>query len=127
MANILFIEKYPLKYFFIRRFSRIYPALLVISVTMYIVTLLLIRKGVQADALIEPIELVAALTFWTNYAVAILDRSSFLDHTWSIAVEEHSYIFLAIIAFLSRRNKKIVLIAISGAAFLALLNCARLV
>ena len=35
MAEILFIERYPLKKFFKRRFSRIYPALLVyVLVTM---------------------------------------------------------------------------------------------
>ena len=64
MAEILFIERYPLKKFFKRRFSRIYPALLVyVLVTMVALSGSFIAFKWKAA--------LTALTFTYNYAAIL--------------------------------------------------------
>jgi peptidoglycan/LPS O-acetylase OafA/YrhL len=99
MAEILFIERYPLKKFFKRRFSRIYPALLVyVLVTTVALSGSFIAFKWKAA--------LTALTFTYNYAAILFTRAGALDHIWSLCVEEHSYVTLAVISLLvaARRN-----------------------
>lgn len=91
MAEILFIEHYPLKKFFKRRFSRVYPALFgYIVITMVALSNTFIAFKWKAA--------LTGLTFTYNYA-ALFKRAGALDHIWSLCIEEHSYIILALIAF----------------------------
>jgi len=91
MGEILFIERFPLKKFFKRRFSRIYPALLlfVIAAMIGLAGTFIAFKWKAA---------LTALTFTYNYAGIFIKRAGALDHIWSLCVEEHSYILLALIS-----------------------------
>lgn len=115
MATILFIEKEPLTRFFVRRFSRIYPGLIVflIIVAAYVV--------LSGSLIAQPIHFLAASTFTTNYLMAGWNFDSALTHTWSLAVEEHSYILLAIVSIPLLRDPKY---TVSTLATLALVGFA---
>ena len=114
MAEILFIERYPLKKFFKRRFSRIYPALLVfVIVAMIALSGTFIAFKWKAA--------LTALTFTYNYAGILATRAGALDHIWSLCVEEHAYIILALIsALVSSRNRVVPLLV--TLALLAMAN-----
>jgi len=121
MSQILIDEKFPLKTFFLRRFSRIYPALLFFATVMFAVSMAARWKGHQFNSLVTPLDYFAALTMWMNYKVAIFGEAGALNHIWSISVEEHSYIVLALLAalFLRRRALGYLVLVL---ALLALLN-----
>ncbi|RUU11788.1 acyltransferase [Mesorhizobium sp. USDA-HM6] len=108
MAEILFIERFPLKKFFKRRFSRIYPALLVfvIAAMVGLAGTFVAFKWKAA---------LTALTFTYNYAGILVNRAGALDHIWSLCVEEHSYILLALISVVvaGRANVERLLVALS--------------
>jgi len=122
MAEILFIKKQELSEFFRRRFSRIYPALLVF------VALTIIPASHSSAilhtkrALAEIPDAVAALTFTMNYVEAIFTRGSIYTHTWSLSVEEHSYILLAILAVIVRRRVALANMLIIAASMLCIVN-----
>lgn len=91
MGEILFIERFPLKKFFKRRFSRIYPALLV-----FVIAAMIGLAGTYIAFKWKAA--LTALTFTYNYAGIFINRAGALDHIWSLCVEEHSYILLALIS-----------------------------
>ncbi len=98
MAEILFIENYPLKAFFKRRFSRIYPALLVFVLAgmVFFAGTFVAYKWKAA---------LTALTFTYNYVGILINRAGALDHIWSLCVEEHAYVALALISVLVARRR----------------------
>jgi peptidoglycan/LPS O-acetylase OafA/YrhL len=115
MAEILFIERYPLKKFFKRRFSRIYPALLVyVLVTMVALSGSFIAFKWKAA--------LTALTFTYNYAAILFTRAGALDHIWSLCVEEHSYVTLAVISLLAAARRQWLALLLGGLALLAMVN-----
>lgn len=97
MAEILFVREVRLPRFFARRFSRVYPALLVFSIVM------LAFAGVFADGP-TPEQFLASITFTLNYAMTWIGRSPVTDHIWSLCIEEHMYVLLGIVAFVHRRK-----------------------
>ncbi|AZO12466.1 MULTISPECIES: acyltransferase [unclassified Mesorhizobium] len=111
MAEILFIERFPLKKFFKRRFSRIYPALLVFVIVAMIGLAGTFVAFKWKAAL-------TALTFTYNYAGILLNRAGALDHIWSLCVEEHAYIILALVsvAVSGRANVVRLLVVLSALA-----------
>jgi peptidoglycan/LPS O-acetylase OafA/YrhL len=96
MSEILFVRRTELPTFFLRRFSRIYPALFV-----FVVVTTLAFQGTELSHC--PAAALLALTFTLNYAMVYTHPVALLDHLWSLCVEEHAYILLAGVAFLSRR------------------------
>ena len=114
MGEILFIERYPLKKFFKRRFSRIYPALLV-----FVVVAMIALSGTFIAFKWKAA--LTALTFTYNYAGILVTRAGALDHIWSLCIEEHAYIILALISVvvLSRSRVVVLLLAL---ALLAMAN-----
>ena len=108
MAEILFIERFPLKKFFKRRFSRIYPALL-----MFVIAAMIGLAGTFVAFKWKAA--LTALTFTYNYAGIFVNRAGALDHIWSLCVEEHSYILLALISVVvsGRANVVRLLVALS--------------
>jgi peptidoglycan/LPS O-acetylase OafA/YrhL len=117
MAEILFIKTTPLPVFFIRRINRVYPALFVFATTAFV------ASRFFPEFLMGPKPLLQALSFTFNYSIWIpgLYRTAFLDHIWSLCIEEHSYLLLAVILLLSRRlnfSVPAVLAAISLASFI---------
>jgi len=91
MAELLFVRKNDLAIFLKRRISRVWPALFVMVIVTSWIAALPLRGTLHA------------LTFTSNYASAYGYRVEMLDHIWSLCIEEHVYIFLAILAFAVRR------------------------
>jgi len=84
MADILFVEKYPIGKFYKRRFSRIYPALLVFIPATYV--------------------LVHSTSLSFKPAAGFLGLIAAIENLWSLCVEEHSYLILGFLAFFLRRK-----------------------
>ena len=93
MADILFVEKFPLPTFYLRRFSRVWPGLAV-----YVLFCALVFAGPNPFLHVRPVDITAALLFLSNYRVEFFGQCQVLDHTWSLAVEEHSYLLLGLLA-----------------------------
>ena len=121
MADILFVQSQPLPLFLQRRAARILPALIVFVNVMAVYAVLWFTW--RGSVVMRPWEYLAALTFTINYAQALGGgpESRYLAHLWSLCVEEHCYIILALIAPLCARNSA----AIKW--LLAALGCAALV
>ena len=114
MAHILFVQKSELPTFFARRLSRVYPALLtfvaLVTIAFWFTPY---RHGVLAAGL--------GLTFTINYAMIYGHPVALLDHLWSLCVEEHGYVLLALIALAVRRW------SLPAAAIVATIGTAALV
>lgn len=89
-----------LKSFYIRRFLRLAPALLVFAAAATAVSLYQSDRTAWA-------QLLAALTYTMNFVVALgaFSEGSYVGHTWSLAVEEQFYLVwpLALTVILMRR------------------------
>jgi peptidoglycan/LPS O-acetylase OafA/YrhL len=93
-----------LKDFYLRRFFRLYPALL----GMILVSL------VASAVLACPIpakDILSALFYFTNYYIGwlrppVADCSRILDIIWSLSVEEHFYFFFPVITWLFLRKRQ---------------------
>lgn len=103
MAEILFVRQSEIWHFLQRRFARIYPALIV-----FLLCAIPLSKLIGQDDITVP-RFVAAATLTANYANLALGRSEVIDHVWSLCVEEHCYLALALIAVLHRRFRVSVL------------------
>jgi peptidoglycan/LPS O-acetylase OafA/YrhL len=100
MANVLVEQRQGLSTFIGRRVMRILPALSVfIGITVLI--------GAAADVPVRELRqsATAAALFFSNYLVGS-DILTVFQHTWSLAVEEHSYVALAAIVLLARRDPR---------------------
>ena len=81
ITRILLVDRAagrPLRHFMARRFLRIFP--------IYYLLLLLLAPWLQWQ------ELVACASYSSNYAFLMKDQVSLLEHTWSLAIEEHFYL-----------------------------------
>lgn len=92
MARLLYVQEVPIATFYRRRISRILPAHLSFMVLMVIAS---ISFGLP----INLTEIFSATLFINNYLVG---HEMPFGHIWSLAVEEHSYILLSVIAICSR-------------------------
>jgi peptidoglycan/LPS O-acetylase OafA/YrhL len=102
MCQLLFIRKVALTSFFVRRFSRILPTFWLFLLAMYC------YSTFWAATPFRPAfdELVSTLFFLRTYLpgdTTIMTKQWAIGHIWSLNVEEHSYMFLAVAAMLSRR------------------------
>ncbi|MBW6423068.1 acyltransferase [Rhizobium sp. XQZ8] len=122
MAEILIRRQTPLKLFFWRRFSRIFPALFAFCLAMLLVSVAASVVGKHVPKAVGLPEFLAAVFFLMNYTTSLLGMTTVLEHIWSLSVEEHSYAILAVIAVLSSRNLKtsaIIAIAVAAAMMLS--------
>jgi peptidoglycan/LPS O-acetylase OafA/YrhL len=99
MADILFVRRLALPEFFTRRFSRVLPALLLFLAAMTVAWLCGVFK------LSWP-QLLAAGTLTYNYYLVWGSGTFTIDHLWTLCVEEHSYLLLAMLAWLVRRSER---------------------
>lgn len=102
MGRILFLKEEKLGRFYFRRTSRIIPAFWVFTGAYWGYYIFL--KGNEIPSLTG---FIASFTFLVNYCCA-LDVSTVptdLRHLWSISIEEHCYLLLALIAFFVRKTK----------------------
>jgi peptidoglycan/LPS O-acetylase OafA/YrhL len=98
MARLLFVQKVPLRTFYQRRITRIFPATLVF-LAVVVVLFLALGKHVNWQ------ETLMAVLFINNYFPGEPGNAAMpFGHIWSLSVEEHSYILLALLAFAVRRK-----------------------
>jgi peptidoglycan/LPS O-acetylase OafA/YrhL len=117
MAEILFVRRSPLPTFFLRRFSRVYPALFV-----FVLATTLAAAGTSYSHGMKAV--LVALTFTINYAMIYTHPIGLLDHLWSLCVEEHAYILLALVAVATTRTTRFAVIAMLTVTSLAITNAA---
>ncbi len=115
MAEILFVQQTPLRTFFVRRFSRVYPALLAfVMVAALAFAFTPYKVGLLAA--------ISALTFTINYAIIYVHPTGIFDHLWSLCVEEHGYMILALVALATRRRYALATAVLFGAGAGAMAN-----
>jgi peptidoglycan/LPS O-acetylase OafA/YrhL len=63
----------------------------------------------------------SALTFTINYAIIYVHPTGIFDHLWSLCVEEHGYLILALLAWAVSRQERLatVLLFVAGAVAMA--------
>lgn len=122
MAEILFVRKLDALEFLRRRFSRIYPALLVFVACVSIPALLSVELMHTREPLAQLPDIVAALTFTASYLELFYARGLVFAHTWSLSVEENSYLILLLLAWFTRRNTRLAMYCMIGAAILCVAN-----
>lgn len=120
MAEILIYKASPLRRFYWRRITRVLPALFVF---VLVVGLIAATTGFFVPSIQEYI---AVLTVWSNYLFTFAPREPVFGHTWSLAIEEHSYIVLGLLAFLLRRSPQASLIAAGAVIILGIMRGAWL-
>jgi peptidoglycan/LPS O-acetylase OafA/YrhL len=96
MAQILFVDRSALRPFYYRRFSRVWPTMAAFILVLVVLTWLLHKP------LIDRFGVISALTYTYNYA-SFAHRNGMIDHLWSLCIEEHTYIFLGMLALVVRR------------------------
>lgn len=104
MCHLLFVKRVALADFFIRRFTRVLPTFFLFVGTMFVYASWLqpVTYAVSSG------ELLSTLTFLRTYLPAELNIKTgnwAIGHLWSLNVEEHTYVFLALIAIVTSRFK----------------------
>jgi len=95
MGQLLFIKQVPLRQFYQRRIARIVPAHLCF-IAAVVATWLALGKPVSWT------ETASAAAFLNNYLTGDLKANLMpFGHIWSLAVEEHSYLLLSLLALLA--------------------------
>lgn len=100
MADILFVRQMSLPMFFARRFTRVYPALMVFILVMGPLWWATSHESTMSAAIL-------ALTLTINYAIFYGFPFTIFDHIWSLCVEEHSYLLLGLVAFTFRNSSRV--------------------
>lgn len=102
ITRILLVDReagVPLRNFLLRRFLRIFP--------IYYLAIGVMLPSLSAK------EAVACATYTSNFAFLVKDAISPLEHTWSLAVEEHFYLLWPpVVAFLTPRASRRVLFGV---------------
>lgn len=103
MADLLIFKRQPVDMFLKRRVARVLPAIAVYVLLIgTALNLSLWLKGMPPQWASPA----AALFFFHNYLPAGSVDAAF-EHTWSLAVEEHSYLALVLIVLAARRRPMI--------------------
>jgi peptidoglycan/LPS O-acetylase OafA/YrhL len=97
MAQILFIENSELGKFYFRRFTRVYPTIVTLILGLVAASWFLNKP------LIDAVGVVSCLTYTFNYVSILGYRPGTIDHLWSLCIEEHTYVFLGLLALMARR------------------------
>jgi peptidoglycan/LPS O-acetylase OafA/YrhL len=100
MAQILFIENSDLRLFYYRRFSRVYPTIAIFIVGMLAAAWFLHKP------LIDAVDVITSLTYTYNYVSILRYRTEVIDHLWSLCIEEHTYVYLGLLALIVRRSPR---------------------
>lgn len=104
ISRLLFLRDMHLPTFFFRRFSRILPTFWLFTVAMVVYAAYFQDTPYQASLS----EIAAMLSFLRTYFPSNLNIWSGqmpTGHFWSLNVEEHSYVFLALVALIFGRGK----------------------
>lgn len=104
MGGLLFIKKVRLDDFFVKRFTRVFPTFI-----LFVVSMALYSSALKSPFFVPSTEeFLATITFLRTYFPS--NSSIWADtwpigHLWSLNVEEHSYVFLALLAIVVHRTK----------------------
>jgi peptidoglycan/LPS O-acetylase OafA/YrhL len=120
MAQILIVREEPLGRFLQRRASRVLPAYLVFVAATSLLAFAAVG-GTEAGKDVA-FSAAAALFLFSNYHMAGEQLVILFTHTWSLAVEEHSYLLLALIVLAVGRRSGTVLAVVAAAAVAAMAN-----
>ncbi len=120
MSNILFVRRMALPDFYIRRISRIIPALVV-----FLLAALAISVALKYE--FKLVEFVAALFFIRTYFPTEPEYFTSIlpiGHLWSLSVEEHAYVAMSVmsIVFVSRNRAATALTVLFVASVLVNIN-----
>lgn len=97
MVRLLFVQQVPISRFYRRRISRVFPTHYIFLVMVLLWWALSAREIVWDEAL-------KSALFVNNYFADTGPAVMPFGHIWSLAVEEHSYILLSLIALAARRK-----------------------
>lgn len=102
MGQLLFVKRVPLPEFFFRRASRILPVFLLFIGAMYLYARFFQASpyGVPAEELLATVSFLR--TYYPNDS-SIWEAAWPVGNVWSLNVEEHSYVFLALLAMFARK------------------------
>lgn len=107
------LDKYSIKDFYVRRFRRIIPLVLMTCTIALILGILLMLP----DDLENLAQSVISTNFFSNNILQYITTGNYWDvvneykpllHTWSLGVEEQFYIFYPLLFLLFKGNKKLV-------------------
>jgi peptidoglycan/LPS O-acetylase OafA/YrhL len=118
MADLLILKRQPLGLFVRRRFARVVPALAIYAL---VAGALVNMSSISTGGNLRLVSPVAALLFVHNY-LPIEHVVGVLEHSWSLAVEEHSYLVLIAIAAISGRRPVLAVSAAFLVSILLLIN-----
>ena len=110
MSTILFEKRIPLKIFYIRRFSRIFPVFSLYIVVAFLFAYLSKTYLGKADMGFEIREFFSTLTFMRTYYPLephIWATKVPIGHLWSLNVEEHAYVLMSLVTLFIFRNQKV--------------------
>lgn len=114
-------EGRPLAIFYWHRAARLLPALLLVSLSLFLIpSHYLTTSGAMVNA-------IGALTYVTNWTMAfpVLGWPTYMAHTWSLSVEEQFYLIWPVILwFASKKNTKTVVFSITALSFFYLIAMA---
>lgn len=122
MAEILLVRRIDIGNFLRRRISRIVPALFVFATATVLFAQLSPLFGSDYSRYAGWPSHLAALLFMVNYYDFFSDGAWWLNHLWSLAVEEHCYLLLALIAVWSTRDKRRAALAALGIGLLCMIS-----
>jgi peptidoglycan/LPS O-acetylase OafA/YrhL len=97
MAELLFVRRTPIKDFLRRRITRVWPTTLVLCGVMWS-----IFSDTISPLYVSPMACLSGVTFTLNYYLLWAPDTEVLDHLWSLAIEEHIYLLLGLIALGAR-------------------------
>ena len=116
MSTILFEKRVPLKIFYIRRFSRIFPVFSLYIVVAFLFAYLSKTYLGKADMAFEIKEFFSTLTFFRTYFPAdphIWVTKVPIGHLWSLNVEEHAYVIMSLLTLFIFRNQKVAMLLVA--------------
>lgn len=119
MSKILFEKRMKLGDFYVRRFSRIFPALMLFVFSAF-------AFATVAGLAYQSREIFANLVFIRTYWPSephIWDTLLPLGHLWSLNVEEHAYVIMSIMTLIFLRNRNAAY-TLLGLGLLSILICA---
>ncbi len=115
MARILYEQRMPIGEFYRRRIARIFPLFY-----LFVFTILIMEMARGAHVSWK--EALSLSTFTRTYVGYVFNDPFPVHHLWSLNVEEHCYLLLALVAMsaLLRRRAALTLITLSMLTFVAM-------
>ncbi|RVU29333.1 acyltransferase family protein [Neptunomonas marina] len=109
MSNILFVKKVPLRTFYKRRISRIFPVFLLFVTSLSLCSLIFELSHEHNNYLYN---LLFLRSYYPEHP-SLWNTGLPIGHFWSLNVEEHSYVVLSVVAVLALWVRRVYLIVLT--------------